>query len=106
MPILSPSGIQFFIGDLVNEVLLRTENRTNDSTKSCSIIKRATYLQSASRSQIAAREESLVRFSVSQKNFVNQISNEKLYPARTQNRHLDPLFHNMQFLAYSLINNY
>lgn len=31
MPVLSPSGVlQFYISDLVNEVLLRTENRTND----------------------------------------------------------------------------
>ncbi len=28
MPVVTPSGIQFFISDLVNEVLLRTENRT------------------------------------------------------------------------------
>jgi len=34
MPVLSPSGVlQFYIGDLVNEVLLRTENRTNDSSR-------------------------------------------------------------------------
>lgn len=31
MPILTPTGTQFFINDLVNEVLLRTENRTTDS---------------------------------------------------------------------------
>lgn len=34
MPILGPSGIlQFQIGDLVNEVLLRCENRTNDTNR-------------------------------------------------------------------------
>jgi hypothetical protein len=34
MPVLSPSGVlQFQIGDLVNEVLLRTENRTNDNAR-------------------------------------------------------------------------
>ncbi len=34
MPVLSPSGIlQFQIGDLVNEVLLRCENRTTDTNR-------------------------------------------------------------------------
>ena len=34
MPVLSSSGVlQFYIGDLVNEVLLRTENRTNDTAR-------------------------------------------------------------------------
>jgi hypothetical protein len=34
MPVLGPSGVlQFLIGDLVNEVLLRTENRTNDASR-------------------------------------------------------------------------
>lgn len=34
MPVLSPSGVlQFFIDDLVNEVLLRTENRTTDTAR-------------------------------------------------------------------------
>ncbi len=33
MPILTPTGIQFFIQDLVNEVILRTENRTTDTAR-------------------------------------------------------------------------
>lgn len=35
MPILSPSGggLQFMISDLVNEVLLKCENRTNDTSR-------------------------------------------------------------------------
>jgi hypothetical protein len=34
MPVLSPSNVlQFQINDLVNEVLLRTENRTNDTSR-------------------------------------------------------------------------
>src|ERR1700733_2763238 len=30
MPVLTPTGVQFYINDLVNEVLVRTENRTTD----------------------------------------------------------------------------
>ncbi len=33
MPILTPTGIQFFISDLVNEVVLRTENRVSDTAR-------------------------------------------------------------------------
>jgi hypothetical protein len=34
MPILGPSGVlQFYIGDLTSEVLLRCENRTNDTNR-------------------------------------------------------------------------
>ncbi len=31
MPVLTPTGMQFLIADLVNEVLIRTENRTTDT---------------------------------------------------------------------------
>jgi|SRR5665213_963730 len=33
MPVLTPTGLQFLINDLVNEVLLRTENRTTDTSR-------------------------------------------------------------------------
>lgn len=33
MPILTPTGIQFLIEDLENEVILRTENRTTDTSR-------------------------------------------------------------------------
>lgn len=33
MPILTPSGLQFLIGDLTNEVILKVENRTTDLSR-------------------------------------------------------------------------
>src|SRR5262249_22448863 len=33
MPVLTPTGVIFFIGDLVPEVLLRVENRTTDTNR-------------------------------------------------------------------------
>lgn len=33
MPVMTPNGVQFYINDLVNEVLLRCENRTTDTAR-------------------------------------------------------------------------
>jgi hypothetical protein len=33
LPVLTPAGVQFYINDLVNEVLLRCENKTTDTTR-------------------------------------------------------------------------
>ncbi len=33
MPVLSPSGVQFYINDLVNEVIIRCENKTTDTSR-------------------------------------------------------------------------
>jgi|SRR5215469_7835344 len=35
MPILTPTGMMFYINDLANEVILRTENRVEDQSRAC-----------------------------------------------------------------------
>lgn len=35
MPILTPTGVMFYIGDLANEVIIRCENRVTDFNRAC-----------------------------------------------------------------------